>query len=400
MFRRAGTAAHRRAATTGRVHIAGLTLACIGGVLTSGCITQPDVMAPLRMKPVQPGPGEAVLPRRSILAFDASGSIDRKVLYPTERSRVRTFVAGMPPGTYLSKLIVIGGRPGEGRPFEQFDRFRLDFEVQRTDWRGQATPITKLIDDLTEELRGVEEKTVLVIWTDGVPTRYGKYIGPDEALEATDRLLEAHTGELCIHSIQVGIDERGPLLLRPMAERSGCGSFHTMDELDSKAAFTALQESIYIGPAPPPPPPKQRRMTDLDRDGVDDRFDRCARTPIGAAVDDRGCWVIDDTVFDRDSHVILGERAAPVAAVYEVLVQNERLRVRIDGHTDDIGTVDYNMGLSQKRADSVRDWLIEQGIEASRLKTRAFGPTRPATTNETAEGRQKNRRVEISVLDY
>jgi len=48
----------------------------------------------------------------------------------------------------------------------------------------------------------------------------------------------------------------------------------------------------------------------------------------------------------------------------------------------------------------VRDWLIEQGIEASRLKTRAFGPTRPATTNETAEGRQKNRRVEVSVLDY
>ena len=118
-----------------------------------------------------------------------------------------------------------------------------------------------------------------------------------------------------------------------------------------------------------------------------------------AAVDDRGCWVISDTVFDLNSSVILGERAAPVAAVYEVLVQNQRLRVRIDGHTDDIGTVDYNMDLSQRRADAVREWLIAHGIKADRLKTRAFGPTRPATHNETPAGREKNRRVEISVLD-
>jgi OOP family OmpA-OmpF porin len=354
----------------------------------------------MRMRPVRPGPGEAVLPERSILAFDASGSIDRKVLYPTERARVRTFIAGMPPGTYQSKLLVVGGRPEEGLPFEPFDRFRLDFKVQRTDWRGQATPITRLLDELAGELRGVDGKTVLVLWTDGVPTRYGKYIGPDEALAATDRLLEAHTGELCIHTVQVGIDERGPLLLEPMAERSGCGSFHRMVELDSPAAFAALEKSIYIGPAPPPPPPKVRPMTDLDRDGVDDRFDRCAHTPLGAAVDDRGCWVIDDTVFELNSAKIVGARAAPVAAVYEVLARNEGLRVRIDGHTDDVGTIDYNMALSQRRAEAVRDWLVEHGIDGSRLRTRAFGPTRPATSNETPEGRQKNRRVEISVLDY
>lgn len=369
-------------------------------LLGAGCATAPDSMVPIRMRPVQPGPGEVVLPKRSILAFDASGSIDRKVLYPTERARVRTFVAAMPPGTYLSKLVVIGGRPDEGLGFERFDRFRIDFKVQRTDWRGQATPITQILDALAEELHGVEEKTALVLWTDGVPTRYGKYIGPDEALAATDRLLAAHAGELCIHTVQVGVDERGPLLLEPMATRSGCGSFHRMDELDSREAFAALLDDIYIGPAPPAPPPKPRPMTDLDGDGVDDRFDRCARTPQGAAVDERGCWVIDDTVFDRDSDTIAGERAGPVAAVYEVLAQNERLRVRIDGHTDDVGTVDYNMGLSQRRADSVRAWLIERGIDAGRLETRAFGPTRPAAPNETAEGRQKNRRVEISVLDF
>lgn len=368
-------------------------------MLALGCATHGQIVQPMRMRPVAPGPGMMVVPARSILAFDASGSIDRKLLYPTERAGVRSFIAGMPPGLYLSKLIVIGGRPGEGLEFERFDRFRLDFKTQRTDWRGQATPITQLLDELAVDLAGIEEKTVLVLWTDGVPTRYGKYIGPDEALAATDRLLAAHPGALCIHTVQVGLDERGPLLLEPMAERSGCGSFRTMESLDSPEAMATWIDEIYIGPAPPPPPPKERAMTDLDRDGVDDRFDRCARTPLGAKVDDRGCWTIDDTVFDLDSHAILAERAAPVAAVYEVLAQNERLRVRIDGHTDDVGSVDYNMALSQRRADAVRDWLVAHGIEGSRLSTRAFGPTRPASTNDTPEGREKNRRVEISVLD-
>ncbi len=384
-------------ARVGRAVVIALAFALV--LSSVGCATQHGIVQPMRMRPVQPGPGEVVVPKRSILAFDASGSIDRKVLYPNERAHVRTFVASMPPGTYLSKLSVIGGRPDEGLDFERFDRFRLDFKVQRTDWRGQATPIARWLDELTAQLSGVDDKTALVIWSDGVPTRYGKYIGPDEALAATDRLLEAHSGELCIHTIQVGSDDRGPLLLEPMAERSGCGSFHRMDDLDTREAFVALQNEIYIGPAPPPPPPKQRRMTDLDRDGVDDRFDRCARTPVGAHVDERGCWVIDDTVFDRNSDAIRPDRAAAVAAVYEVLVQNDRLRVRIDGHTDNVGTADYNLALSQRRAEAVRSWLVERGIAPDRLKTRAFGPARPAAPNDTDAGRQKNRRVEISVLD-
>jgi len=277
------------------------------------------------------------------------------------------------------------------------DNLQIRFANLDSQFDGAAG--SNLVQPRAHKLAGMRDKTVLVIWTDGVPTRYGKYIGPDEALAATGRLLEAHAGELCIHTIQVGTDARGPLLLEPMAARSGCGSFHRMDVLDSPEALAALHREIYIGPAPPPPPPKPRPMTDLDRDGVDDRFDRCARTPHGAAVDERGCWVVEDTVFDRDSDVIVGERAAPVAAVYEVLVKNERLRVRIDGHTDDVGTVEYNMDLSRRRAESVRRWLVDQGIDADRLTTRAFGPMRPAASNETAEGRQKNRRVEISVLD-
>jgi OOP family OmpA-OmpF porin len=140
-------------------------------------------------------------------------------------------------------------------------------------------------------------------------------------------------------------------------------------------------------------------MTDLDRDGVDDRFDRCARTPLGAHVDDRGCWVIEDTVFDFESARIREDRSAPLAAVAEVLQRNERLRIRIDGHTDDAGSADYNMALSQRRADAVRAWLEAHGIASDRLRTRAFGPTRPAAPNDTPEGRERNRRVEISVLD-
>ena len=140
-------------------------------------------------------------------------------------------------------------------------------------------------------------------------------------------------------------------------------------------------------------------MTDLDHDGVDDRFDRCARTPEGAVVDDRGCWVIQDTVFDVGSARIRSDRATPLESVLGVLVANDRLRIRIDGHTDDVGPAELNMQLSKRRAEAVRNWLVDQGVDEDRLRTRAFGPARPAVPNDSPENRQRNRRVEISVLD-
>lgn len=85
--------------------------------------------------------------------------------------------------------------------------------------------------------------------------------------------------------------------------------------------------------------------------------------------------------------------------VAQILEENPQVeRVRIEGHTDNQGARDYNINLSQERADSVRAYLVEEGIEADRLITRGFGPDEPVADNDTEEGRALNRRVEFHIL--
>ncbi|MEO7328870.1 MAG: OmpA family protein, partial [Minicystis sp.] len=67
--------------------------------------------------------------------------------------------------------------------------------------------------------------------------------------------------------------------------------------------------------------------------------------------------------------------------------------IEVQGHADSIGPEDYNIVLSKRRAEAVRDWLIQHGIQANKLTTRGFGSTAPVATNDTTPGRQENRRV-------
>jgi OOP family OmpA-OmpF porin len=81
--------------------------------------------------------------------------------------------------------------------------------------------------------------------------------------------------------------------------------------------------------------------------------------------------------------------------VADVMKDNPELTVRIDGHTDNIGTEEYNIKLGEKRAMAARQYLIDQGIAADRISIQSFGYSRPAATNATDWGRARNRRDEF-----
>ena len=83
----------------------------------------------------------------------------------------------------------------------------------------------------------------------------------------------------------------------------------------------------------------------------------------------------------------------------KMLKENPQLKLEIHGHTDHVGTEEYNRNLSEKRARSVANYLIEQGISPDRLTTKGFGESQPVATNETEEGRQQNRRVEVKIIN-
>ena len=99
--------------------------------------------------------------------------------------------------------------------------------------------------------------------------------------------------------------------------------------------------------------------------------------------------------FDHDSAVIRAESEATLDEMAKLLKGSQALSVFIVGHTDNTGTFDYNLNLSRRRAAAVVEALVTRGIPRSRLGSHGVGPLAPVETNETDEGRGRNRRVEM-----
>lgn len=103
----------------------------------------------------------------------------------------------------------------------------------------------------------------------------------------------------------------------------------------------------------------------------------------------------EDVLFDFEEATLRDEANAMLEQTTDYLLEHPGRDAIIEGHTDRIGDVDYNQWLSNLRAESVRDELIELGVPASRIRTRGLGELHPVADNDTADGRQTNRRVEI-----
>lgn len=103
-------------------------------------------------------------------------------------------------------------------------------------------------------------------------------------------------------------------------------------------------------------------------------------------------------MFDFDKTAIKPDGAKILDRLVEFLNQNPEKKVDLEGHTDWIGTEKYNQGLSERRAASVRNYVVKKGIDSKRIVTRGFGETKPIADNKTRDGRAKNRRVEAKVL--
>ena len=113
---------------------------------------------------------------------------------------------------------------------------------------------------------------------------------------------------------------------------------------------------------------------------------------------DRGLVVnMGDVLFDTGKSNLRSEAREALAKLTGIVLNYPSLRLAIEGYTDSTGTADFNQTLSEKRADAVRDYLVSQGLDAGGLSAQGFGMNNPVADNKTAEGRQKNRRVEIIV---
>ena len=108
---------------------------------------------------------------------------------------------------------------------------------------------------------------------------------------------------------------------------------------------------------------------------------------------------LPDILFDLNEATLKNEAKVVIAKLAGILLILPELNLRVEGHTDSTGSADYNQGLSERRATSVRDFLAQQGIDGQRMVAVGYGLTRPVADNSTREGRARNRRVEIVIAE-
>lgn len=147
---------------------------------------------------------------------------------------------------------------------------------------------------------------------------------------------------------------------------------------------------------------------DTDGDGVIDAEDECPNTPGPAS--NKGCPEIEQEVkeilqtafdnleFETGKDIIKNASKPSLDMLAEVLEKRPEWKLQIAGHTDNVGSAQSNLILSKKRAEAVRAYLVSRGIDEKRFHVLYFGQTAPIADNSTVEGRQKNRRVEMTVI--
>ena len=163
----------------------------------------------------------------------------------------------------------------------------------------------------------------------------------------------------------------------------------------------AVAQVSTAAPAPAPAPMAEVADPDSDGDGVADRLDRCPDTPSGTRVDAQGCPDVLLTLtginFRFDSAEIDPSSAAILEQAMATLASTSNVYLRVEGHCDSIGTDEYNLALSARRAQAVTDYLVAHGFARSRLTVVGKGEAEPVAPNDTEQGRAANRRVEFRV---
>ena len=245
-------------------------------------------------------------------------------------------------------------------------------------------------DDRCPELAGLTE-------FNGCPDSDGD--GIEDAEDACPKIAGPESLNGCADTDNDGIadpEDACPNVAGKM-ETEGCPDSDGDMIIDSKDACPQAAGTAENGGCP-----------DTDNDGVIDKDDECP-TEAGAA-GNNGCPGVSEEVqaqldvifqnllFGNNSSVIDASSLDDLDTLAGIMQKDDTLKLSIEGHTDSRGNAEYNMSLSQSRADAVKQYLIEKGISDSRITAIGYGETQPVATNDTAEGRNKNRRVELELF--
>lgn len=275
------------------------------------------------------------------------------------------------------------------QPIQRHSEPAYDKAIYSLECASGGTTAKNAINTAQVDLQSAPGKIAVIFFSDGY-----QYQAPISAVNA---LKEKYANRLCFYTVWVGNknETAGQEVLAQLPEIAGCGFSTTVNAIASKEGMADFVTKVFFEKGTP-----IAIVADADQDGVLDDQDRCKDTLKDASVNEQGCWVIKGINFDTDKSNIKPIYYAELNNAVKVINNNPGLKIEIQGHTDNQGTAQYNIGLSNRRAQSVKNYLGAKIGKSTSLSTKGYGLTMPIATNETEIGRSKNRRVQLKVLRY
>ncbi|MDR0882612.1 MAG: OmpA family protein [Candidatus Adiutrix sp.] len=266
---------------------------------------------------------------------------------------------------------------------------RNDFEdaIGRLSAADSISPFATAINSADEELQNMGSPKAALMFSD-----FEESIGSGNPVKSAGDTRRRFDGQVAVHTFYITRLNEAEKLAKNIAQAGGGQAYDICQMISDDVAFENMMMEIF-GPGNSSP------CADQDGDGVCDDDDRCPDTPRGAPVDERGCWIAAySQFFDFNKDVVKSAFLPRIQHAADIINKNPGLpTVIIAGHTDNVGSADYNMGLGRRRAQAVSDLLVKYGVSPSRLQVESFGASRPVATNDTEEGRARNRRVEFHI---
>ncbi|MCQ8103807.1 OmpA family protein [Methylomonas sp. SURF-2] len=275
------------------------------------------------------------------------------------------------------------------QPLQSYSTSGFESAITSLQCSSGGTPLATALSESSKDIASAPGNIAVIVFSDGMDE-----ISPVPAAEA----LKARYGDrLCVYTVWVGNDSdaAGQASLQQIVNTAGCGMSTDANAISSPAGMSDFVKQVFFKPGSP----QDCSTRDDDNDGVNNCADKCPDTPKGAIVDKDGCWAFHGVLFDFDSDKVKSKYHPMIKNAVDVMKLNPGLTIEIQGHTDSYGSDAYNQNLSERRARSVKNELVSQGVSANRLTTVGFGESQPVETNETDEGRAYNRRVNYKRTD-
>ncbi|MBP1747600.1 MAG: peptidoglycan-associated lipoprotein [Deltaproteobacteria bacterium] len=157
------------------------------------------------------------------------------------------------------------------------------------------------------------------------------------------------------------------------------------------------QKTVQTAPPVSTTGTQDRALSDEERARIaEEELARAERDRLSRE-QERLAGILKDVYFDFDSYAISGSELPKIEGVSSFMKQDRGIKMVVEGHCDERGTVDYNLALGQKRAEAVKDYLVKMGVESSRVRTISYGKEVPAETGNTEEAWAKNRRAHFKI---